>query len=199
MSREFRTQVTSYSNLTSQASLSPAPAPEMSSYRMQTRASNSTTHPGKRAADALRVRRPREVVQREKDEKRAKQDKNEAMEVLKEVRREAGKHYIAALEAKVAAEAVENESRYPRHQVETSKSTLHHCCNRYFTDIHCVSGKPNKDQSAYLKVDLQEQAQRRAADKQTLPDTMRSAPKRNYAEFDPAMLNVSFNSFRVFD
>jgi len=44
---------------------------------MQTWASNSKAHPGMKALEALHVYRPKEVIQREKDEKREKQEANE--------------------------------------------------------------------------------------------------------------------------
>jgi ribonucleotide reductase alpha subunit len=93
---------------------------------MQTRASNSNAHPGTKALEALRVRRSKEVIQKEKNEKQAKQDESEAKRITKEVRKEEGKKFVALLETKVAAEAAEDKSRYPRHQVETetSKRTL---------------------------------------------------------------------------
>jgi len=52
---------------TSQMSSEPDPN------RMKTRASNSNAHPGQKALDALRVHRPQDAIQREKEGKKAKQ------------------------------------------------------------------------------------------------------------------------------
>lgn len=89
---------------------------------MQTRASNSNAHPGTKAVEALRAHRPKEVIQKEKDKKRARQEEKVAKQIVKEAREEEGKTHVALLEAKVAAEAAEDKSRYPRHQVDTKKS-----------------------------------------------------------------------------
>jgi hypothetical protein len=90
---------------------------------MKTRSSNSNAHPGTKAVEALRVHRPKEVIEREKGQKQARQDESEAKRIAKEVRKEEGKKHVALLETKVAAEAARDESRYPRHQVDKTKRT----------------------------------------------------------------------------
>jgi hypothetical protein len=88
---------------------------------MQTRSSNAETHPGKKAEEALRVRRPKEVIQREKDEKKAKRDASEAKRIAKELHKEEGIEYVALLESKITAEVAKDKSQYPRHQADTAK------------------------------------------------------------------------------
>ncbi len=73
------------------------------------------------AQEALRVRRPKEVIQREKDEKKARQDASEAKRIAKELRKEEGIQYVALLESKITAKVAEDESQYPRHQADTTK------------------------------------------------------------------------------
>lgn len=87
--------------------------------RMQTRASNSNAHPG-RVIDTLRVHRPKEVVQKEKDEKMAKQAAQEEKRVAYQAHKQAGEKHISQLEAEVAAKDAEDKSRYPRHQTKRS-------------------------------------------------------------------------------
>ena len=87
--------------------------------RMRTRASNSNAHPGARAADALRVYRPKEVIQREKDEKKARKEAKEEQRLTVEANKKAGKKYISQLEAEVAAEAADD--KYPRHHIMTKR------------------------------------------------------------------------------
>jgi len=93
---------------------------------MQTRASNSKAHPGK-ALEALRVRRAKEVVQKEKDERKVKKEANEMNRLAKEVRKEVGREYIAQLEVEIATGTVEDKLKFPRHQVQSkpSKHTQH--------------------------------------------------------------------------
>jgi hypothetical protein len=81
---------------------------------MQTRAGNSKAHPGRKAVEALRVHRPKEVIQREKAEKKAKQEAYEENRLAKEARKDVGKKYLVQLEAEVAAEAEEGKLKYPR-------------------------------------------------------------------------------------
>jgi hypothetical protein len=89
---------------------------------MQTWASNSNAHPGTKAVEALRAHHPKEVIQKEKDKKRARQEEKVAKQIVKEAHEEEAKTHVALLEAKVAAEAAEDKSRYPHHQVDTKKS-----------------------------------------------------------------------------
>jgi hypothetical protein len=85
---------------------------------MQTRASNSKAHPGTKAVEALRVHRPKEVIQKEKAEKRVKEDAKEEKRLANEVCKEAGKKLLGQLEAEVAAEAEEGKLKYPRQQAQ---------------------------------------------------------------------------------
>lgn len=80
---------------------------------MQTRASNSKAHPGK-ALEALRVHRTKDVVQKEKEERKVKKEANEKNRLAKDARKDVGREYVAQLEAEIAAGAVEDKSKYPR-------------------------------------------------------------------------------------
>jgi len=88
---------------------------------MQTRSSNTKAHPRTRALEALQVHRPKEVIQREKDEKQARQNASEAQRIAKELRKEEGIQYVALLESKVTAEVAKDKSQYLRHQADTTK------------------------------------------------------------------------------
>ena len=85
---------------------------------MQTWASNSTAHPGTKAVETLRVHRPKEVIRKEKAEKKAKQKANEETRLTNEACKEVGKKYLAQLEAEVAAEA---EIEYPRQWAQAKR------------------------------------------------------------------------------
>ena len=85
---------------------------------MWTRASNSTAHPGTKAVETLHVHRAKEVIQKEKAEKKAKQEANEETRLTNEARKEVGKKYLAQLEAEVAAEA---EIEYPRQRAQAKR------------------------------------------------------------------------------
>ena len=83
---------------------------------MTTRASNATKRPGEAAKDALRVRRaPRapEVIQMEKDAKKARKDAKAAAEALKAT----GEVYVERLDAEEAAAAAANKEKVPRERV----------------------------------------------------------------------------------
>jgi len=100
---------------TSQMSSEPDPN------RMKTRASNSNAHPGQKALDALRVHRPQDAIQREKEGKKAKQVAKEKKRRSDERRKKNGKKYISTLEAQVIAEASKDKSEFPRHHVQTKR------------------------------------------------------------------------------
>ncbi len=86
---------------------------------MRTRTTNSTAHPGTKAEETLRVHRPKEVIQKEKAEKRAKQEAKEENRLTNEARKKVGKKYLAQLEAEVAAEA---ELEYPRQRAQAKRT-----------------------------------------------------------------------------
>lgn len=107
--------------------------------RMQTRASNAKVRPGMKAVEALRVHRAKDVIQKEKDEKKAKQDTNEANKLAREAQKEQGRKYLLQLEAEVATEADENKLKYPRQQIQVKPSKRAgyvFCLDKYFTDIN---------------------------------------------------------------
>lgn len=86
---------------------------------MQTRSSNARAHPGTKAMEALRACRPKEVIQKEKNEKRAKQEASEKKRLAKEAQKNAGKKVLEQLEAEVAAEAKKDREVFPRAQTQT--------------------------------------------------------------------------------
>lgn len=90
--------------------------------RMATRAKNATTRPGLAAKDALRGRRAArapEVIQKEKDDKRARKEAKATAEALKE----AGERYIEQLDAAVVAT---NKDRIPRHRIQKCQKKRQH-------------------------------------------------------------------------
>jgi hypothetical protein len=86
--------------------------------RIATRASNANVHPGIAAKEALYTRRPKEVIQREKDEKAERQRDKEQKQLAEKARKIAGEEYLARLEAEEATTAVDEENQYPRQRVQ---------------------------------------------------------------------------------
>jgi len=91
---------------------------------MRTRATNAEAHPGK-ALETLRTRRPKEVIQKEKDEREAKKNAKEQKRLVDEERKEAGREYISQLEAEVTAKTTKDKFQYPRHKVRTNIGMWH--------------------------------------------------------------------------
>lgn len=85
---------------------------EPSQRRMVTRQGNATRHPGA-AEDILRTRRPKEVIEQEKQEKYERKQAKEAKKIAEEARKVAGEYRLAELEAEAAAAAAE-QNQYPR-------------------------------------------------------------------------------------
>jgi hypothetical protein len=68
------------------------------------------------------VHHAKDVIQKEKDEKKAKQDANEANKVAREAQQEQSRKYLAQLEAEVANEADKNKLKYPRQKIQAKPS-----------------------------------------------------------------------------
>jgi hypothetical protein len=87
--------------------------PDTGLTRMTTRSKNATTHPGTMAQDALRVRRKKEEVAKEKELKNAQKEAKKEKRRADEARKAEGKVYIARLKAKEAAAAADMEQEIP--------------------------------------------------------------------------------------
>ena len=90
---------------------------EPSQRRMVTRPGNATCHPGA----VLCVRRPKEVIEGEKQKKLKRQQAKEKEMLAKEARKAAGEEHMTQLEAEAAAVAATEKDQYPR--CVQSKST----------------------------------------------------------------------------
>jgi len=86
--------------------------PPETGLRMVTRAKNADTHPGMVVRDALRAQRPKEVIQNEKQEKKAKKDAADQAKA----NAKAGVHAAAQLEAEDAHAAAMEDKWVPRHR-----------------------------------------------------------------------------------
>jgi anthranilate/para-aminobenzoate synthase component I len=96
--------------------------------RMTTRSKNATTHPGTMAQDALRVRRKKEDVAKEKELKNAEKEARKEKRMADEARNAQGKVCIAKLKAQEAAAAMDMEKEIPRKRPVTQGwfSNCHH-------------------------------------------------------------------------
>jgi hypothetical protein len=83
-----------------------------STRRMVTRAKNATTHPGAAFKEATRAHRAKEVIQQEKDEKKARKE----AEDQRVAKAKAGKRYASRLEVEDVQAVSNNEKKIPRRQ-----------------------------------------------------------------------------------
>jgi hypothetical protein len=81
---------------------------------MTTRSKNANIHPGIIAQDALRVRRKKEEVEKEKELKNAQKEEKREKRKADEVRKAKGERYIEQLRAEEAAAAADVENNIPR-------------------------------------------------------------------------------------
>lgn len=93
--------------------------------RVQTRSANVNKHPGTEAQAVLRVSKPRrapEVIQREKDEQRAKKEAKSREKLEEKVRQDALDKELTQYRAQQEVDIEKESDKIPRHQ---SRSMSH--------------------------------------------------------------------------
>jgi hypothetical protein len=93
--------------------------------RVQTRSTNVNRHPGSEAQEVLRTRKPRrapEVIQREKDEQKAKKEAKSREKLEEKARQEALEHELEQYRAQQEVDIAMADATFPRHQ---SRGTWH--------------------------------------------------------------------------
>jgi hypothetical protein len=87
--------------------------------RVQTRRTNGSKHPGEEAQAVLRTRKPRrapEVIQKEKDEQRAKKEAKSKEKLEEKIRQEDLKHQLEQYRAQQEVDVEKEDATFPRHQ-----------------------------------------------------------------------------------